>query len=90
MQVEEKVKESKRPVCRECEHIEIIGRAHPISGLGGLSRAKCYCNHPQAEAVFQRVCPRSSKAPGFIDYTSLGGDKPVLKTSPRWCPLREH
>lgn len=35
-----------------------------------------------------RVCPRSPRMAGFIDFTAPGENVPKIKTSPRWCPLR--
>lgn len=40
-------------------------------------------------ASFRRVCPKSPRLEAFIGFTKPGGKTPVIKTSPRWCPLRE-
>ena len=40
-------------------------------------------------ASFRRVCPKCPRLEAFIGFTKPGGKTPVIKTSPRWCPLRE-
>lgn len=52
-------------------------------------RSSCMCRHPEAVASFRRVCPKSPRLEAFIGFTKPGGKTPVIKTSPRWCPLRE-
>lgn len=47
------------------------------------------CYHPLAFKVFQAVCPRSLRMAGFIGFSVKGGTTPTIKSSPRWCPLRE-
>lgn len=78
------------PICSECLYMELSGRAN-ITGknmyIGG-PRGYCMCKHPDAEETFKRVCPRSHRMAGFIDFTAPGGNVPQIKTSPRWCPLR--
>ena len=51
-------------------------------------RGDCMCKHPDALETFKRVCPRSPRMAGFIDFTAPGENVPKIKTSPRWCPLR--
>jgi hypothetical protein len=51
-------------------------------------RAPCHCHHPKAFETFRRVFPRSNRMAGFIAYTECGKNGPNIKTSPRWCPLR--
>lgn len=78
------------PICRDCQHMEVIGRAIRTSGTApGGPRGNCSCKHPDAVATFNKVCPRSPRMAGFIGYTAPGGNVPQTKTSPRWCPLRE-
>lgn len=55
----------------------------------GRPRSSCMCRHPEAVASFRRVCPKSPRLEAFIGYTKPGGKIPTIKTSPRWCPLRE-
>lgn len=83
-----KTESIKKPTCRECGHMKMTHRAEVTSNNRGKPRGSCYCKHPKAEEVFRRVCPRSPRAPGFIDFTPMGGDKPKIKTAPVWCPLR--
>nr|DAI03627.1 MAG TPA: hypothetical protein [Caudoviricetes sp.] len=47
------------------------------------------CEHPKAVETFERVCPHSPRMAAFIAFTKPGGELPAIKTSPRWCPLRE-
>ena len=63
-------------------------RRGEIYWLGG-PRSSCMCRHPEAVASFRRVCPKSPRLEAFIGFTKPGGKTPVIKTSPRWCPLRE-
>lgn len=80
---------NKTPVCAGCEYLKM--HRCRVTGnnrfLGG-PRAECMCSHPKAFSTFQSVCPRSPRMPGFVGYTKPGGNKPIIKTSPKWCPLR--
>lgn len=78
------------PICRICPHMKLIGRANRTGGTArGGPRGSCFCKHPEAVAMFYKVCPNSPRMAEFIDYTAPGGDVPKKKTAPRWCPLRE-
>lgn len=77
------------PVCGECAYMHMTGRAEKTANNGGIPRGACHCQHPDAIKTFERTCPRSPRMPGFIAFTEMGGDKPKVKTSPRWCPLRQ-
>lgn len=46
------------------------------------------CEHPKAREVFYRLFPRSNRLAGFIGFTSMNDEKPQIKTSPKWCPLK--
>lgn len=79
------------PVCKGCLHMRLSGRANITDNnryIGG-PRGYCMCEHPMARETFKRVCPRSNKLEAFIGFTKPGGNLPTIKTSPRWCPLRE-
>lgn len=78
------------PVCRQCEHMELTGRAR-ITGNSRPEgpRGDSMCKHPKAVETFERVCPHSPRMAAFIGFTKPGGKLPAIKTSPRWCPLRE-
>ena len=85
-----KDKKNNVPICSVCLHMEVTGRAKITSNnshLGG-PRGDCMCKHPDAVETFRKVCPRSPRIAGFIGYTAPGGSAPQIKTSPRWCPLR--
>ncbi len=77
-------------ICRYCQHMKMTGRANPNGNNYGLKgpRGECFCEHPKAIESFRRVCPKSPRMAGFIDFTPPGDDYPALKTSPQWCPLK--
>jgi hypothetical protein len=81
----------KIPICRQCEYMTLIGRAR-ITGnsLQEGPRGDCMCEHPKAVETFERVFPRSPRMAAFIGFTKPGEEYPNIKTSPRWCPLREN
>lgn len=76
------------PICRECAHMKMTRRAIVNGNNNGRPRGSCMCQHPEAVKTFYKVCPRSPRMAAFIAYTPMGGDKPQIKTSPKWCPLR--
>lgn len=78
------------PTCCTCSFMRLIGRARITGNNLHLKgpRGDCHCEHPEALATFQKVCPRSQRMAGFIGYTAPGGNLPKIKTSPKWCPLR--
>ena len=80
----------KVPVCGVCPYMRMTGRGNCNKNNDGKPRGNCWCEHPDALEMFRRLCPRSPRAPGFIGFTPMGGNKPKIKTSPRWCPLRLH
>ena len=82
------MEKQKPPICRTCIYMRMTGRAICNGNNDGNPRGNCWCEHPEAREVFNRVCPRSPRAPGFIGFTPKGGNKPQIRTSPRWCPLR--
>ena len=84
------MKKQQVPVCGKCPHMHMAGRAYCNRNNSGNPRGNCWCEHPDALEIFREMCPRNTRAPGFIGFTKMGGDKPQIKTSPRWCPLRLH
>lgn len=82
------MKKKDMPVCRMCPYMHMSGCAYCNGNNSGNPRGSCVCKHPEAVETFYQVCPRSPRTAGFIGYTPMGGDKPQIKTSPRWCPLR--
>lgn len=85
-----KNKKNNVPICSVCLHMEVTGYAKVTGNNSHLKgpRGYCMCVHPDAFETFNRVCPRSSRLAAFIGYTPPGGSAPQIKTSPRWCPLR--
>lgn len=79
------------PACRTCYYMRLIGRANITGNNRYLKgpRGDCHCKHPEALAAFQKVCPRSPRMAGFIGFTAPGENVPQIKTSPKWCPLRD-
>lgn len=67
---------------------ELMEEVQGCRHLGG-PRSEFMCRHQDAEKVFKQVCPRSYKMPGFIGFSRPGKIVPAIKTSPRWCPLRD-
>lgn len=82
------MKKETAPNCRECVCMELTGLAISNGNNSGNPRRGCRCRHPKAKEIFKIVCPRSPREPAFIGFTSMGGNEPQIKTSPRWCPLR--
>ena len=82
-------KKGKAPVCSLCPYMKLGGRAICNGNNNGRPRADCFCTHPDARETFYRMFPRSPKMATFIGYTAMGGNVPQLKTSPKWCPLKE-
>lgn len=78
------------PTCRTCYFMEMIGRTKITANSWHAKgpRGDCMCKHPDAAEIFNRVCPRSPRMAGFIGFTAPGENKPAIKTSPKWCPLR--
>ncbi|MCI9166503.1 MAG: hypothetical protein HFF64_10970 [Oscillospiraceae bacterium] len=76
--------------CAICPRMTILYRANLNRNNDHLHRPRgsCFCKHPEAEAAFHLVCPRSGSTPGFIAFTKRDSDKPDLKTAPRWCPRK--
>ena len=67
-----------KPSCNACDHMESI---RPYKGTG--RRRACYCKHPEG----YKSAIEANKPNAFIGYTNALGYI-GLKTSPRWCPLR--
>lgn len=82
---------SDTPKCVGCHYAKLTSTARATGNnrhLGG-PRSEFMCRHQDAEKVFKQVCPRSYKMPGFIGFSHPGKIVPAIKTSPRWCPLRD-
>ena len=74
--------------CDNCYMMVITGRARITEKNSHLSRPRgsCVCKHPEANAAFQLICPKSSRMATFIAFTKGDSDEPDIKTAPRWCP----
>lgn len=80
-----------KPICKSCRYMSLERRAK-VTGNNDYKkgpRGECVCTHPRAEESFQDVCPKSPRLPGFIGFTKPGEATPNIRTSPRWCPLRQ-
>lgn len=83
--------EKKVPVCAGCAHMKMDGRANTTGNNRHLRgpRGYCMCKHPDAFESFHNLDPVPNRLACFIDFTAPGGSVPQIKTSPKWCPLRE-
>lgn len=74
-----------RYYCKNCSHL----RAEPPYQKGAL-RWHFYCNHRNQRYIEEyHKKHRMSKQPNFVCFgTGLYGNKPTIKTSPAWCPLK--
>ena len=71
--------------CRECKHCKGI-QPRP---LGLCERGRFYCKHPNQKYIYDYFdAKRMVKQPGFIGFGEKFSDKPSIKTSPEWCPLK--
>lgn len=67
--------------CRECEHCKRIG--------GTVQRGKFFCEHPNQSYILDYFSAKHMvKMPGFIGFGENFSHKPLIKTSPAWCPLK--
>lgn len=76
------------PICKICSYMKLTGYCAVNRNNRGNPRGSCFCEHPDAEETFYKVCPHSPRMAKFIGFTVMGGNVPQLKSSPRWCPLR--
>lgn len=76
--------------CSNCPYLKIRGSAKITRNNRHLkgARSSCYCEHPRAEKIFVKMFPKSPKEPGFVSFTAPGEITPMIKTSPKWCPLK--
>lgn len=70
-----------KPCCRTCGHKKVFHWTR-------AERRQCYCNHPNAEEAFKKSGSTSDMR--FVAFTAKGTDIPLIKTAPRWCPLRKN
>lgn len=71
---------SMSPVCRFCDYLKVYNAGY------GAQRKQYYCNHPRAEAAFEKYGLKSE--PTFISFSAKMSSVPAIKTSPKWCPRR--
>lgn len=76
--------------CSNCRYLKVEGSAKITGNNRHLKAARsyCYCKHPRAEKSFIEMFPKSPRMPSFISFTAPGEITPIIKTSPRWCPLK--
>ncbi len=76
--------------CATCPLMNLTGRARRTRSNShmALPRGNCFCEHPDAIAAFEMICPRSPRMAGFIAFTAKGTDNPDIKTAPKWCPRK--
>lgn len=67
-----------KPCCRACE----FRRSYRVKRA---MRYQCYCEHPRALEAFKKYGGTSSA--GFIGFSLRYDPIPLIKTSPKWCPL---
>lgn len=79
------------PKCAGCSYMgrPIPNRVTGNNSYKGGPRSSFMCEHPKAVETFRRVCSTFPRLEAFIGFSKPGGKIPVIKTSPRWCPLRE-
>lgn len=72
--------------CKECEHCKMLSRANAVAGYI-YGRGEFWCRNPETDKLPLKIF--GSKAPGFIGFgTPEKESKIQVKTSPRWCPIR--
>ncbi len=75
--------------CADCPMMRMTGRAKRTNAnIGKLPRGNCFCQHPDAERMFEECNTRSMRMAGFIAFTKPNSNKPNIKTTPRWCPRK--
>lgn len=76
--------------CNNCRYMHMTGRVNLTKNCRSAGpRGECFCEHPRAREAFEKMIPRSHRMATFIGFTAPGGNVPQLKTSPKWCPLKE-
>ncbi|EOU1153731.1 hypothetical protein C4D51_01225 [Clostridium perfringens] len=70
--------------CKHCLYCEQIGRQN--STWGSIGRKRYYCKH---EGVSNIRDKHGFVIDGFVGFGENNLKSPlVLKTSPRWCPIK--
>lgn len=68
--------------CSQCNYKHI--------SWGANTRGNCYCNHPNQDYIRNYYKEHDiSRAEGFICFTKPLTKELSIKTSPKWCPLKE-
>lgn len=69
--------------CSECEYCTHYRKP-------GNARAEFICKHPNQKYINDYLFKNKiSRSVGFIDFGEKWSDECPIKTSPRWCPLKE-
>jgi hypothetical protein len=76
--------------CSSCEYNKVTIKKTAYAVRGEDARRICVCQHPHAEesSLFFKHGMEQDEGMAFICYTKAGDDEPLLRTAPRWCPLR--
>lgn len=70
--------------CKECKYAKAYQRRRMVK------RSNCYCTHPNQNYIIDYFKDNKiKKAIGFISYSEPYSNIPLLKTSPKWCPLKK-
>lgn len=77
------------PICKECQHCELNGRADSkFAGGCRAGRGFFFCENPETKKLPREAF--GNKMPGFVGFGTPEYDtKLTTKTSPRWCPRRK-
>ncbi len=71
--------------CVNCKYAKTY---YPISITG--TRNRVMCSHPNQKYIYEYCrSHRVASMPGFIGYTKPFENEVTIKTSPRWCPLKQ-
>lgn len=68
--------------CKECNYCKGLSSAN-------ATRMQFHCYHPNYNYIYNYFEKhKMSKMPAFIGFGEKFSDKPSIKTSPAWCPLK--
>ena len=69
--------------CRECRYKKSVRGIHS-------TRYSCYCKHPNQDYIRHYYSKNNiNRTLGFICFTKPYTMEMSIKTSPKWCPLKE-
>lgn len=74
--------------CKYCEHCKQCGRAS-AQGRRSFGKKYYFCGHEKAYDSYRKYTGERI-GNNFIGYGDNTAESPLqVKTSPRWCPMRE-